>query len=927
MKKFIAFSLVVCGVISTAVAAPSQRRGQSNAATPAAAESKTVSARAATTRTVPRAGATAATSARSAVRNTVARSATTPAAPVVKARAGTTQKVINSGTKVSSAVKNVIVSEECQQKYDGCMDSFCMLDNESGGRCLCSNRNSELDAVLAEIEKLDEQTYQMATYGVEKINLGENADDVLAQVNSVTQSFLNPQTDTQKSGRRSLDTSLWNTNVDFESDEDVFGEISMSMTSSIDGKTGDALHTAADALCVAQIPECSAELNMLQLMYGQRIKSDCSAYENSLKKRKGESQDKLNVATKALRDAALTKHQEANKYDLGQCTIEFKKCMQTTAECGSDFAKCASVAAIDTTNSRFASKAHKSYKIQGEITTIEIAASTYDSLMAKKPLCEHVTQKCVKVADNVWDTFLKEVAPTLKSAELIAEDNIRMSCMANISDCFRTACKDSIDPSDPDGSYDLCLTRPETMLNLCKVPLEACGISASNKRDLEKNEIWSLVVARLAGMRVDSCTTQIKECIQSEDRCGKDYSKCIGLDTDEIIRMCPYEKLTGCQQVYGETKIGGDEIYVQISDMIAGLITNIDNNALTTCQQALDEAMIKVCGDKTNCDAMTIDEYLGANTLDYKICGKDDSGNESCYKTVEQMPDTMFGRVYNNTKVVDGSEVVMSYNEILAQSKIANFAGQIGGEIAWEKVSYGLPTLGKNGKYTRIALNAGDDANDLVAKEIAVLNQNIQAVIDAIESDQKVKYCMQGRDISGVKRGDGNAEVIEGEARFPALTNQIQSIIATSALKRARDNYFEKFDELNEQMQQDFVKIAGRIAEEAGENELEARRNAAAEACLGYAKASALPMTKLKKNDTKNSAWYSEDDKDNESSYTATAQINNWNYKETVTTTFSEETLICRKCTRSQSCTEPKGGRKFCKEWAEVVENCVDTQF
>ena len=169
--------------------------------------------------------------------------------------------------------------------------------------------------------------------------------------------------------------------------------------------------------------------------------------------------------------------------------------------------------------------------------------------------------------------------------------------------------------------------------------------------------------------------------------------------------------------------------------------------------------------------------------------------------------------------------------------------------------------------------------------------------------------------------------MIEGEARFPGLTNQIQSIIATSALKRVRDNYFEKFDELNGQMQQDFVKIAGRIAAAANENELTARRVAAKTACLGYSKASALPMTKLKKNDTKNSAWFSEDQEGNESSYTASAQINNWNYKETVTTTFSEETLICRKCTRSQNCKDPKGGRKFCKEWAEMVEKCVDTQF
>ena len=66
--------------------------------------------------------------------------------------------------------------------------------------------------------------------------------------------------------------------------------------------------------------------------------------------------------------------------------------------------------------------------MQGVISTIEISASTYDALMSKKPLCESVTKQCTKVASQVWDTFLKEVAPQLKSAEIIAEDNARQ-CM------------------------------------------------------------------------------------------------------------------------------------------------------------------------------------------------------------------------------------------------------------------------------------------------------------------------------------------------------------------------------------------------------------------------------------------------------------------------------------------------------------------
>ncbi len=65
-----------------------------------------------------------------------------------------------------------------------------------------------------------------------------------------------------------------------------------------------------------------------------------------------------------------------------------------------------------------------------------------------------------------------------------------------------------MDPNDPEGSYDMCLTRPETMLNVCMVPLNACGIDASSAQAAEQSQIWEFVIARLQSMRVNSCTTQ-----------------------------------------------------------------------------------------------------------------------------------------------------------------------------------------------------------------------------------------------------------------------------------------------------------------------------------------------------------------------------------------------------------------------------------
>ena len=109
-------------------------------------------------------------------------------------------------------------------------------------------------------------------------------------------------------------------------------------------------------------------------------------------------------------------------------------------------------------------------------------------------------------------------------------------------------------------------------------------------------------------MRVDSCTNEVKECLQSDDRCGADYTQCIGLDTDTIIRMCPYDKLVGGQKVYGETDIRGEAVYDELANMVQGIMLGIDNNFLNQCQNAANEAMIKVCGSTEDCSGWAPDK-------------------------------------------------------------------------------------------------------------------------------------------------------------------------------------------------------------------------------------------------------------------------------------------------------------------------------
>lgn len=899
-----------------------------------------------------------------------ARSATTQS--TVKARAGTKQSVISSGTKVATAAQNTVVDEECWNKFSGCMDSFCMLDNATGGRCICSDKNAEYDSILAEIQELDNQSYQMATVGVERIEMGDDADAVMARTKAITNS-IEKDAEKAKSKRQSLDLSAWNTDSGIDFDEDVEDIFSLSSDGvSVANKKGDALYRASAKLCTAQLKECSAQHKMMELMYQQRIRSDCTAYENSLRQQRTQSAQKLAAAQSAMREAALEQYRNANKYDLGQCTVEFKKCMQTTGGCGDDFTGCVTQ---QTTRETLQGGKIKMKKIKGASTTIEIAAWTYDALESKKPLCMTVTQQCVNVKDQVWDTFLREVAPQVKSAELAAESDLRMSCISTISDCFQKACKENMDPNNPDGSYDMCLTRPETLRSFCKVQIDPC--------EAAEPKIMDYVRARLASMRVDSCTKEFKECLQSEDRCGADYSQCVGLDTDTIVRMCPAEKLVGCQ--YDDAGSDGsartnksvqvktdDEIYDELARIAQGIFLNIDNNMLTTCQKAVDAAMIKVCGSTEDCDDVIVDNGLGSRSLEYKICNYTGDENSTtinynqCKPSIDQITDAELGRNKLNDEKNGYAAGSGSRDKL---------AAVIDGVIYWDSVK-----IDENGTinvedYFNTIGDITSDQRTRISGELSSLETSIRNAISAIESDPKVQYCMTGRNFQGMRDKDGNIKqlgsrrnedgtVKDGEARFPQLTDQVKNIITASALAQTRENYYAKYDELNQKMEKDYAKIGERIAEINNQNEKDIRRDMARESCLRLAQTASFArsptppksawgkwsmvtastflfgiggavtaMSLINSNDTANAArdmgeenGYSKDPAE----LTASHQNTSFNYRETITTTFDWENLICHKCIRTQPCDKirTRDGEKYCKKWGEEKEEkCSDTQF
>ena len=300
--------------------------------------------------------------------------------------------------------------------------------------------------------------------------------------------------------------------------------------------------------------------------------------------------------------------------------------------------------------------------------------------------------------------------------------------------------------------------------------------------------------------------------------------------------MCPYDSLVGCQQEYGETSIRDDAVYDELYNIAQGIFLNIDNNLLEECQNIANEAMIAVCGDTDDCTNLTVDDNIGARSLDYKICEYSNSDNSldinysRCRTDESQILDTELGRVEGSTTG--------------ALRPVTPFAGVIDGTIYWNSVE-----INEDGRLSTVdqyleqigETNISAAAREKIESELAVLQSNIDTAINTIEADSRVQFCMTGREVQGVRvvdRGQGGSG-----ARFPNLTKQMRMTIANAALKRAKDNYYRKYDELNERMLQDYAKLGERMAEIQGENALDARREIARIACINFAEMSSLPKS------------------------------------------------------------------------------------
>ena len=657
----------------------------------------------------------------------------------------TTQSAIQQGTTVRTKIEAVgLYDQACYDAYFGCMDQFCIIDNANGGACGCSDDSIEYEQEFAAIQEILDEATRLRTEEVERVQAGANADIIFsgerrydADGNIIDDDELSAEE--QKAQERAELLALFNTSIYDEPEEDT--------TTSIADMVGDELYRTADELCVAQVPDsCAGDIDFLRQLYSRQITSDCLGYKNSLTAKRAEAELDLADAEAAVRAALQESFESANKYDLGQCMVEFKKCMQTEDACGENWENCvATIAAENMQNNAAVSTAGT---VAESVDTYNITESTMDILNTKRPICENVLAQCVAVRDMVWPNFLKEAAPTIRVAELQAESKFRQSCLTTISECITTACRDDIAGKGV-ATMDACLSRPEMARSFCKVEIDPC----------ERMEplIWGYVEDKLAAMRVDACTQEVKDCFTADTRCGANFENCIGMDYDYIHEMCPIDSLVVCKA--NNPNFSMDDL----DSMLMGLYLNIDNAMLDQCQNLVDQKMAEICGSTTDCNRFAADDTIGTGSLRSQ---KD-------------------GDVYRVTGMISFGSIKMG--DASGQMTTLNADG--------DTVKLGPGEIGVGEYIAKIREQNADVPNadaiiNTIEEELNNIAGTINRTIAMIEEDPEIQYCVSGRDLSQITGDDGATT----EARFPNLLNQVKMQIAVSALRQAQDNYNNKLN-------------------------------------------------------------------------------------------------------------------------------------
>ncbi|MCL2737370.1 MAG: hypothetical protein FWE17_00710, partial [Alphaproteobacteria bacterium] len=458
--------------------------------------------------------------------------------------------VVQNPTRVAASRAN-IGGTECEQIYAGCMDQFCTSGNENAGRCLCSN----------DFQRIDEEWTRLGAAEIELANLTARAvEDIEAGAAAEINRAATPRTPAPSRARASQAAALA-----------LFNEHSREADpNDISNLTGAARLAAADRMCRPRLP-ANCNLALTRTWYQQTLRSDCRAYELVVENRRRQGAAQERLARQSIRDAAAASFEHANRFNSGDCLMNFMECMREDTACGRTWENC-----------------------------------LHGRLAQNRMKCEHILDQCINVREFVWTNFVRLATPEIETAQVIAASDMRQSCLRDVSNCIGRACADMIGTGG-DISFASCMVNPTAIQARCRVQLDRC-------RDIPG--IFDLAARRWDAMQESACQNEVRRCFQRDDACGENWSKCVGLDLPAMHRMCPPDRLVICSRAQPGFNIQ------DLNDILMGIYLALDNAALEHCNNAVNRRMMEICGSLGMCDQFARLPGFGAESLRRERLGR-----------------------------------------------------------------------------------------------------------------------------------------------------------------------------------------------------------------------------------------------------------------------------------------------------------------
>ena len=382
--------------------------------------------------------------------------------------ARTAQKNITArATATTTETRTGTQYETCKNAYFTCMDQFCALKNDDYRRCSCSNRIDSLMNARDSLVKTGEQitvfnenldTVGMTAAQAKALHTASDGENALTSDTSASKALLQAILNSIRGG----DTTVGGKYSDLNS-------INLSFDTSIAFGTGDTGQIIASYngqnLYSAVYPQCrnavrddcnDASLQRAVTAYLMAIEQDCNTVQTAIEQKQKELKYAVRESSALLDLARIENRQKHNSDNFTTCISNVESAILSEEVCGANYHKCLDNGEFIDISTGAPITGVVEFNKLGELLSFDTGTDTANQRLSKmsrnksfvmgfekrtKKFAEPALDKCVEIADTVWEEYLDKAMLAIYYAQQSKVSEIKQGCFDFISQCYTSTDK------------------------------------------------------------------------------------------------------------------------------------------------------------------------------------------------------------------------------------------------------------------------------------------------------------------------------------------------------------------------------------------------------------------------------------------------------------------------------------------------------